>query len=86
MRNTQLARNIIRSQPGRAKATCFTNLYENCRTVKCYSEGREAKRMVKALQAAGFQAKMISGYQGYSPSGFGPKPCGSVIARMPITY
>ena len=90
VRPTQIVRSVMRRY-GKKSYMIYTNAYENCRTVKCYSNDKspELHRMIvndirTALVKAGvkdFQIKTVSGRSFQ----YGMMGASSLIVRIPRT-
>lgn len=81
MRPTLIVRQIMRKHN---KIRVFTNLYDTCRTVKCYAKLNENVEMIDEIektlteQGVAYSVKRIN----HIASGWGPYP--SIIVRLPL--
>lgn len=81
MRPTLIVRQIMRKHN---KSRVFTNLYDTCRTVKCYARPSENAEMIAEIeetlskQGVACSVKRIK----HVAQGWGPFP--SIIVRLPL--
>lgn len=81
MRPTLIVRRIMQKHN---KRRVFTNLYDTCRTVKCYARSSENADMIAEIektlteQGIAYSVKRIN----HVAQGWGPFP--SIIVRLPL--
>ena len=84
VRPTQIVRSVMRAH-GKPTYMIFTNAYDHCRTVKCYSRGATPVELIGDIRTALIKAGVNDFSIKMRPFSSFFRPADSLIVRIPRT-